>query len=96
MRKFIIAPTASQDLNKIADYFLTVNVTAGEKLFQLFNQKIKQLTQFPLMGRSYNHIKPSLRGLPPKGYIIFYRVSDDQIEILRIVNGHQNLSDLFE
>jgi toxin ParE1/3/4 len=95
MGKFIIAPTASQDLNKIADYFLTVNVTAGEKLFQLFNQKIKQLTQFPLMGRSYNHIKPSLRGLPLKGYIIFYRVNDDQIEILRIVNGHQNLNDLF-
>lgn len=95
MKKFIIAPTASRDLNKIADYFLTVNVTAGEKLFQLFNQKIKQLTQFPLMGRSYNHIKPSLRGLPLKGYIIFYRVSDDQIEIPRIVNGHQNLSDLF-
>jgi toxin ParE1/3/4 len=72
MKKFIIAPTASRDLNKIADYFLTVNVTAGEKLFQLFNQKIKQLTQFPLMGRSYNHIKPSLRGLPLKGYIIFF------------------------
>jgi len=36
MRKFIIAPTASQDLNKIADYFLTVNVTEGEKQFQLF------------------------------------------------------------
>jgi toxin ParE1/3/4 len=71
MKKFIIAPTASRDLNKIADYFLTVNVTAGEKLFQFFNQKIKQLTQFPLMGRSYNHIKPSLRGLPLKGYIIF-------------------------
>ena len=95
MKKFIIAPTASRDLNKIADYFLTVNVTAGEKLFQFFNQKIKQLTQFPLMGRSYNHIKPSLRGLPLKGYIIFYRVIDDQIEILRIINGHQNLSDLF-
>ena len=95
MKKFIIAPTASRDLNKIADYFLTVNVTAGEKLFQLFSQKIKQLTQFPLMGRSYNHIKPSLRRLPLKGYIIFYRVSDDQIEILRIINGHQNLSDLF-
>jgi toxin ParE1/3/4 len=72
MKKFIITPTASRDLNKIADYFLTVNVTAGEKLFQLFNQKIKQLTQFPLVGRSYNRIKPSLRGLSLKGYIIFF------------------------
>ncbi len=48
MRKFIIAPTASRDLNKIADYFLTVNITAGEKLFQFFNQKIKQLTHLSI------------------------------------------------
>jgi toxin ParE1/3/4 len=40
MKKFIIAPTASRDLNKIADYFLTVNVTAGEKLFQLFGSDL--------------------------------------------------------
>jgi toxin ParE1/3/4 len=46
MKKFIIAPTASQDLNKIADYFLTVNVIAGEKLFQLFNQKILNINSF--------------------------------------------------
>jgi toxin ParE1/3/4 len=29
MNRYIIAPSASQDLNKIADYFLAVNVEAG-------------------------------------------------------------------
>lgn len=47
------------------------------------------------MGRSYACIKPSLRGLPLDGYIIFYQVIDDRIEILRVVSGRQNLESLF-
>ena len=64
MNRYIIAPSASQDLNKIADYFLVVNIEAGEKLFRKFYKKCQQLVQFPKLGRSYSHIKPSLRGLP--------------------------------
>lgn len=95
MNHYIIAPSASKDLNNIADYFLVVNVEAGEKLFQSFNQKCQQLAQFPYVGRSYSHIRPLLRGLPLAGYIIFYRVIDGKVEILRVVNGRQNLDNLF-
>jgi toxin ParE1/3/4 len=95
MKYYIIAPSASGDLNNIADYFLTVNVSAGEKLFQEFNQKCKNLANFPKMGKSYNHIKPNLRGLTLNSYIIFYRIIDDTIEILRVVNGRQDLEFIF-
>ena len=33
MNRYIIAPSASQDLNKIADHFLVINIKAGEKLW---------------------------------------------------------------
>lgn len=95
MNRYIIAPSASQDLNKIADYFLAVNVEAGGKLLIKFSQKCQQLAQFPNWGRSYSHIRSSLRGLPLDGYIIFYRVTDDTVEILRIVSGRQDLEALF-
>lgn len=95
MNRYIIAPSASQDLNKIADYFLAVNLEAGEKLLIKFSQKCQQLAQFPNWGRSYSHIRSSLRGLPLDGYIIFYRVTDDTVEILRIVSGRQDLEALF-
>ncbi|MBD2620177.1 type II toxin-antitoxin system RelE/ParE family toxin [Microcystis flos-aquae FACHB-1344] len=95
MNRYIIAPSASQGLNKIADYFLVVNIEAGEKLFRKFYKKCQQLVQFPKLGRSYSHIKPSLRGLPLDGYIIFYRVINETVEILRIVNGRQDLDALF-
>jgi len=95
MSNYIISPSATKDLNQIADYFLTRNLEAGERLFKDFNKKCQNLAIFPNMGRSYAYIKPSLRGLPLDGYIIIYQVIDDGIEILRVVNGRQDLESLF-
>jgi plasmid stabilization system protein ParE len=59
MSRYVIAPSASRDLNKIADYFLPRNLEAGEKLFREFNKKCQKLANFPNIGRSYAHIKPA-------------------------------------
>jgi toxin ParE1/3/4 len=90
-----IAPSATQDLKNIADYFLTRNIEAGESLFQEFNRKCQNLVNFPNIGRSYSHLCFGLRGLPLSGYIILYQVEDETIEILRVVSGYQNLETLF-
>ncbi|MBO3462011.1 type II toxin-antitoxin system RelE/ParE family toxin [Aetokthonos hydrillicola Thurmond2011] len=95
MSNYIISPSASRDLNQIADYFLDVNLEAGEKLFREFNKKCHNLAKFPNMGRSYAHIRADLRGLPLDKYIILYKDIDDGIEILRIISGRQDLESLF-
>lgn len=95
MSNLIISPSASRDLNQIADYFLEVNLVAGEKIFQEFNQKCQKLVRFPNMGRSYAQIRDDLRDLPLDGYIILYKIIDDGVEILRVVNGRQDLESLF-
>jgi toxin ParE1/3/4 len=95
MSNYIIAPSASRDLSEIADYFLIRNLEAGEKLFREFNKKCQNLANFPSMGRSYAHIKASLRGLPLDGYVILYQVLDDGVEILRVVSGNRDLESLF-
>ncbi len=95
MSRYIISPSASRDLNQIADYFLPRNLEKGEKLFRDFNKKCKNLAKFPNIGRSYAHVRPSLRGVPLNGYIILYQLIDDGIEILRVVSGRQDLESLF-
>lgn len=95
MSQYIISPSASRDLDEIANYFLSRNLDAGEKLFREFNSKCQKLVTFPYMGRTYSHIKPWLRGLPLNGFIIFYRVIDNSVNILRVINGHQDLESLF-
>jgi toxin ParE1/3/4 len=95
MSRYLISPSASRDLNAIADYFLTRNVDAGEKLFHEFTKKCQYISQFPNLGKSYSYLRPSLRGLPLDGYIIFYRVVNDGVEIVRVVSGRQDLESLF-
>lgn len=95
MSRFIIAPSASRDLDRIANYFLERNIEVGETLFREFNQKCFNLVKFPNMWRSYSHIRPNLRGLPLDGYIILYEVVDEDVEILRVVNGRQDIEALF-
>ena len=95
MSQFIISQSVSRDLSSIVDYFVIENVEAGERLLQTFNQKCQQLVNFPNIGREYNNLRPGLRGLPLNGHIILYRIIDDGIEIVRVVNGRRNLKALF-
>ncbi len=61
-----------------------------------FNKKCRYLTQFPSIGRSYEHLQTGMRGLLVDHYIIFYQLLHDGIEILRVVRGDRDLESLFE
>jgi toxin ParE1/3/4 len=76
-------------------YFLAQSIDAGERFVEAFNQKCIYLARYPCFGKSYADLRPDLRGLLLMGYIIFYRVVDDNIEILRIVSGYRNLQNVF-
>lgn len=95
IKQYRISRSASQDLTNIANYFLEHNVDAGERFFQEFNQKCHYLTRFPYIGKSYEHLLIGTRGISLKNYIIFYRVTDQSIEIFRVLHGQQNLEKLF-
>jgi toxin ParE1/3/4 len=97
MSRYVINVLASRDLSAIAEYFADTNIEIeiGERFFRQFNRKCQQLIAFPSSGKSYGSIRADLRGLSIEGYIIFYRVLDDGIEILRVVSGRRNFPSLF-
>ena len=95
MKQYIISPEANKDLEEIIDYFASRNIDAGERFIDEFNKKCRYLANFPNMGRSYSDIKDYLRGISLNGYIIFYRVTDIGIEILRVVSGYRDYPSLF-
>ena len=96
MPQYTISPTAIRDLEDIIDYFTERNVEVGDLLLNEFTKKCRYLTQFPLIGRSYYQIRNYLRGIPMKNYIIFYRIIDEDIEIMRVIRGDRNLEAIFE
>ncbi len=96
MSRYVINILASRDLNDIADYFASQSLESGDRFFRAFNRRCSQLVAFPNSGKSYAAIRPDLRGLSLEGYVIFYRVLDDGVEILRVVSGRRNFPSLFE
>jgi toxin ParE1/3/4 len=94
--QYIISPSAIRDLEAVSDYYAKNGVEAGERLLDKFNKKCRYLTQFPSIGRSYEHLQAGMRGLLVDNYIIFYQLLEDGIEILRVVRGDRDLESLFE
>ena len=69
---------------------------AGERLFQKFNKRFQSLTRFPKLGKPYPNLHSEIRGLLEQNYIIFYRVSSESVEIVRIVDARRNMLELFK
>jgi toxin ParE1/3/4 len=92
---FILAPSTTRDLDRLSQYFFETNVEAGEKLFKLLDKKFSALTKFPNLGKPYPHLHSNIRGLLVEKYIIFYRVTTTQVEIIRVVDGRQDLTQIF-
>lgn len=51
------------------------------------------LADQPLMGASREELRPGLRCLPYRKYLIFYRLEVEQIAIVRVVHGSMDLSE---
>ena len=94
MSQYIISPTAIRDLEEISDYYAQRNVAAGDRLLNEFSKKCRYLTQFPKIGRSYEHLRSGMRGLQLDNYI--YQLLNDGIEIMRVLRGDRDLETLFE
>jgi toxin ParE1/3/4 len=93
----IISDPANQDLESIADYLgANYGLAASEKLIQGITARFKYIAQFPRIGRSRAELLPGLRSLHYEQYIIFYRIDEPTIEIVRIASGYQDLQKLFE
>lgn len=85
--QYVISLPASRDLEAIADYFVEVNVAAGERFLDEFERRCQQIVSFPNSGCSDSELRANLRGLPLEGYIILYQVITDRVEIVRVVHG---------
>ena len=95
MNPYVISPEAICDLEQIVDYLAMDNIDAGDRFIDEFSKKCRYLTQFSMIGRSYREIRPDLRGLPMKNYIIFYRCLDNGLEIMRVIQGNRDLEAVF-
>jgi len=92
MKPVILSEAAETDLENIFDY--TLKEFGLEQAFAYvsnFDSSFENISQNPEIGRERPEIREHLRSLAKDKHIIFYRVLDEHIRIVRILHGSRDL-----
>jgi toxin ParE1/3/4 len=90
------SPEAISDLNKIWDYYASVaGPDAAEKIVREIDQVIRVIEEHPMAGRSRDEVRVGLRSLATEPHVVFYRIRAVRPEIVRVLDGRQDIEDLF-
>jgi len=87
-----LTQAAKNDLKEIWRYTVRKwNEQQAEKYIYQLEKKFKDLVHAPHLGRSRSDIKIGYRSLPEGKHVIFYRVTDDIIEIIGIPHASMDV-----
>jgi toxin ParE1/3/4 len=91
IHQLIISPAAKTDLKDIYQYGLR---QWGQAQSGSYLENIKaqfwSITEQPLMGLERSDLLPGVRRLPIESHTLFYRVTTDTVEIIRVLHGRQD------
>jgi toxin ParE1/3/4 len=95
--EFKLAPIARRDVLDIADYYNEISIELVERFVTELESTLQGLCCRPGVGsRRYEHFLEdrSLRvwQLGQFPFLIFYRVDDDLIDVLRVLHERRDLS----
>jgi toxin ParE1/3/4 len=98
MKKQIqFAPVALQDLRDIWRGFAEYSsLTLADAKLAMLQEKLVILSQFPESGRRRDDLMLGMRSFPAVEFVIFYRIVDDSIQIIRVVNGRRDIEAIFQ
>jgi toxin ParE1/3/4 len=87
---------ALNDLDQLWDYYARVaGRTTADKILREIARVIAAIDDFPFAGRSRDEIRTGLRSLAVSPQIVFYRLTNDRPEIVRVLDGRQDIEEIF-
>jgi toxin ParE1/3/4 len=99
--RLIIRDRATQDLRQQANYVLVNgNADAAVKFLEAAEATFSQLVKSPSIGKVTQLVISQLGEIRQwrikhfQDYLIFYRVQDTTVEILRVLHGSRDLADI--
>lgn len=95
MMKGIISDQAVSDLTDQWVYISRDSIESADRLVDRLYQQCQRLAEAPKMGRQRDELLPGLRSFPVGRYLIFYRVEEERVEVVRVLSGYRDLDSLF-
>lgn len=92
MAKYRLSNTAKEDLIRIHHYgVVKFGIIQADKYFETFFEYFEIIAQRPYAFESVDYIKKGYRRCPCGSDTIYYRITDNVVEIMAIV-GMQDLN----
>jgi toxin ParE1/3/4 len=90
------SPKAETDLETILNDLNQKNPAVADHYATAFDEKGHALARFQESGRQRPEIGPNLRSTLISPYVLFYRLAGDEVQILRILHGKQDLRSIMQ
>jgi toxin ParE1/3/4 len=90
--KFRKRSQADADLDAIWSYIAADSIKAADRLIARIGKVFAMLVQNPLAGRERTELAQGLRSFAVAHYVVFYIAQSDGVEIVRIINGRQDVA----
>jgi toxin ParE1/3/4 len=92
MAGFSLRPKAISDLESIWEYTVeTGGEEQAERYVRLINECFRQITDNQGLGRSCDAIREGYRKRGVGRHVIFYRTTDECIEVVRILHDRMDI-----
>jgi toxin ParE1/3/4 len=89
-----LAPQARAELDNIWNYIAreSGSFAAADGVIDAITARFYLLAQHPYMGRARDDLRPGLRSFPVGQYVIIYAVDDEDVQILHVFHGRQDIA----
>jgi len=97
MPRILLRPRAQRDLDQISDYIAERSGDdRADRMLDRIGHAMQTAAQHPLTGRERDELRPGLRSIPIRSYIIFYIPLPDGIRVVRVLHGARDSVRIFE
>ena len=95
-KKLIFSPRVAVELREIGEYIAKDDLQAALSFVDRLKKRCQDAADYPSIGRRRTELQAGLRSLTEGDYVIFYRSTDEGIEITKIIHGKRNIAKLFK
>ena len=87
MKPVYFSPEAESDLADVWSYVAQWDEDAADRLIDRIRSLRTRLSDHPLSGRNRDELAAGIRSVLVRPYIVYYRVGDDGVEVIRVFHG---------
>lgn len=91
----VLSESARQDLEDIWDYLALESIDSADRMLDELFELCERLSEMPRMGRIREELLPGLRSFPVRRYMVYYRIHNQILEVVRVLHSRQDVDSYF-